>query len=281
MTNNMLDRTSGLPGTFACYVILLCVFISGCATVMFDPTDANTASMTDAKAHMVLASLVQKACLPGFDSSAVIITWMPAPTLRFRTSDPVDSKMSVHFSDIADIYAESMSDESTPSCNTSAGNRVRIDSTTPIFAEWYADNDIFIYFQTQYDADQFVAAVYRINHPIPGSAQMPDMCISNPVRGLQSPDVETEAVQAAAAIRRKDYLHAINLYQQIQQTAPCWPRGYYNSAVILAQNGDYTDAINDMRIYVQLVPAASDAQRANQQIAIWQDQVQESQAATQ
>lgn len=80
-------------------------------------------------------------------------------------------------------------------------------------------------------------------------------------------------VQAEGAIRDKDFESAANYYGQALDVAPWWPEGHFNSALVLAEVGDFPDAITEMNRYLLLVPNAADARAAQDKIYDWQRKV--------
>lgn len=87
------------------------------------------------------------------------------------------------------------------------------------------------------------------------------------------PQVPEEArrfkVQAESAIRDKRFAEALVHYGAALAVAPWWPEGHFNSAVILAELGDYGAATREMTRYLELVPDAADARQARDRIYEW------------
>jgi tetratricopeptide (TPR) repeat protein len=82
-------------------------------------------------------------------------------------------------------------------------------------------------------------------------------------------------VQAEGAFKDKNYSHAMDLYYQGLLAAPWFPRGHFNLAILLAeQGGDYAEAVNEMKKYLELSPEASDARDAQDKIYLWEDKAQ-------
>jgi hypothetical protein len=76
--------------------------------------------------------------------------------------------------------------------------------------------------------------------------------------------------QAQGAVEDKSFDEAIELYEKALDIAPWWPIGYYNCSLIMADQGDYTGAINYANKYVQLMPDASDAREVQDKIYKWE-----------
>jgi tetratricopeptide (TPR) repeat protein len=94
-----------------------------------------------------------------------------------------------------------------------------------------------------------------------------------PVKPAISEEVRLERVQAENAFREKRLADAAGHYESGLKIDPVWPEGYFNAALIEAELEDYDKAIWHMRAYVELVPDATDAREARDQIAIWQDKL--------
>lgn len=78
-------------------------------------------------------------------------------------------------------------------------------------------------------------------------------------------------VLAENAVQEKNFDKAIDEYVAALAVFPTWPGGQYNVAIICGQTDDYDCALLHMQNYLTLVPDASDAQKAKEQIWIWQD----------
>ena len=91
----------------------------------------------------------------------------------------------------------------------------------------------------------------------------------NPKPAL-SEDMRRLAVQAETAATDGKYKDAIQLYGQILAGVPWWPQAHYNLAVLLAEQSDFTEAIQEIRRYLALAPDASDARAAQDMIYQWE-----------
>lgn len=80
-------------------------------------------------------------------------------------------------------------------------------------------------------------------------------------------------VQADTAVGNKDFMAAADYYGQALEVAPWWPEGHFNRALVLAGADDTPDAIIEMSRYLALVPDASNARAAQDQIYEWQAMV--------
>ena len=95
---------------------------------------------------------------------------------------------------------------------------------------------------------------------------------SLPVKPVPGEDVRRLAVQADDAVKQEQFTDAARLYGQIVGIAPWWPAGHYNCASILAEGGDFHDAIAEMLHYLALVPDAPNARQMQDKIYVWQRQ---------
>lgn len=77
-------------------------------------------------------------------------------------------------------------------------------------------------------------------------------------------------VQAELAVQQKRWVDALLAFGSALATAPWWPEGHFNSAIILAELNLHDDAIAAMRRYLQLAPDAADARAAQDRIYQWE-----------
>lgn len=94
------------------------------------------------------------------------------------------------------------------------------------------------------------------------------------------PEMPEEArrhrVVAEEAIKEKNLVKAVTEYDAALNVFPCWPEGHYNAALIAAELQFYRSAIHHMKCYLELVPGATDAQAAKDQLFIWEDKIRPS-----
>ena len=88
-------------------------------------------------------------------------------------------------------------------------------------------------------------------------------------------DVRKQGVLAENAVKEKQFINAMIHYQTGLKLYPLWPQGQFNSALIAAELQDYQEAIQHMQAYLELVPGASDAEQARNQIVIWEEKAKE------
>jgi len=77
-------------------------------------------------------------------------------------------------------------------------------------------------------------------------------------------------VQADVYTKNKNYNAAINMYNELISITPWYPEAWYNAAFLRAENKQYKKAIENMKIYLQLAPSASDARAAQDKIYEWE-----------
>ncbi len=95
---------------------------------------------------------------------------------------------------------------------------------------------------------------------------------SLPVKPVPGEDVRRLVVQAEDAVKQEQFTDAARLYGQIVAIAPWWPAGHYNCASILAEGGDFHDAVIEMQHYLALAPDALNARQMQDKIYVWQRQ---------
>jgi tetratricopeptide (TPR) repeat protein len=82
--------------------------------------------------------------------------------------------------------------------------------------------------------------------------------------------VRIQRIAAEDAIKNSHPDAAMNYYEAGLALYPTWPEGHFNAALIAAELGDYTDAVEHMKSYLELLPNAPDAQAARDQLDLWQ-----------
>jgi len=93
----------------------------------------------------------------------------------------------------------------------------------------------------------------------------------NPAKPALSPEADRERILAENAVKEKNLDAAIDHYEGAVEVQPTWPAGWYNLAVIYAEQNNYADALDAMKHYLELVPDAPDAKDARDQMIIWED----------
>jgi len=83
-------------------------------------------------------------------------------------------------------------------------------------------------------------------------------------------EVNVQRLMAEDAIKEKKPDDALNYYENGIALYPTWPEGNFNAALIAGELDYYSDAIEHMQAYLELVPDAAGAQAAHEKILIWQ-----------
>jgi tetratricopeptide (TPR) repeat protein len=86
---------------------------------------------------------------------------------------------------------------------------------------------------------------------------------------LISEEVRVNRLLAEDAVKNNKPAEALGYYETGLELDPTWPQGCFNAALIAAELGFYTEAVEHMQAYLELVPDAPDAQSARDQILIW------------
>ena len=84
-------------------------------------------------------------------------------------------------------------------------------------------------------------------------------------------EAQRHFVVAQQAFQEKNFQHQAEELSAALDIYPTWPAEQFDLALILSELNRYSEAIQHMRMYLELTPDAPDAQRAKQQIWIWQD----------
>jgi tetratricopeptide (TPR) repeat protein len=82
-------------------------------------------------------------------------------------------------------------------------------------------------------------------------------------------------VLAENAVKEKNLDSAIEHYQEALAIQPMWPTGWFDLAMVYGEQNSYDDASDAMKHYLELVPNASDAKAARDQIIIWEDKAKQ------
>lgn len=93
----------------------------------------------------------------------------------------------------------------------------------------------------------------------------------NPTKPPLSPEADRHRILAENAIQEKDIASAIAHFESALELQPMWPAGWFNLAIIYAEQKNYADAIDRMKHYIELAPEAPDANDVRTQMIIWQD----------
>lgn len=77
-------------------------------------------------------------------------------------------------------------------------------------------------------------------------------------------------VQAVSMAEQKKYGEAVSLYAKAFGVAPWWPEGHFNSALLLADQHRFAEAITNMKGFLELAPNSPDARAAQDKIYEWE-----------
>jgi tetratricopeptide (TPR) repeat protein len=138
------------------------------------------------------------------------------------------------------------------------------------------------------DAARFASAVARLGQFSDRAVEFNFARIAQRYRESKSKPKLPEqarrlAVQADEAARKGQDQDAILLYRQALDVAPLSPFAHYNLAFLLADEGDFGGAADEMKKYLMLVPNAANAETirngptVQQRIWIWEHRSQSSQ----
>jgi tetratricopeptide (TPR) repeat protein len=84
-------------------------------------------------------------------------------------------------------------------------------------------------------------------------------------------EADRHRILAEDAIKEKNLNSAVEHYEAALEVQPMWPAGWFNLALIYAEQNDYAEAADRMKHYLELVPDAPDAKSAQEQMIIWED----------
>jgi len=93
----------------------------------------------------------------------------------------------------------------------------------------------------------------------------------NPAKPPLGPEADRHRILAENAIKEKDLESAIDHYESAVEVQPMWPEGWFNLALLYAEQNDFADAADRIKHYLELVPDAPDAQAARTNMIIWED----------
>lgn len=88
-----------------------------------------------------------------------------------------------------------------------------------------------------------------------------------------SEEVRRKKLLGEAAFKEKDFERALDHFEAGLQIDPLWPEGHFNAALLSAELGALEPAVSHMKKYLALVPDASDAAAARDQLLIWEDRL--------
>jgi hypothetical protein len=90
-----------------------------------------------------------------------------------------------------------------------------------------------------------------------------------------SDEVIKKRLLAEDAIEHKNVRAAVGYYDAGVALDPTWAQGWYNAALLYAEQQDYFDAAVRMKHYLILLPEAPDAATAKEKLLLWEAKAEE------
>jgi len=100
------------------------------------------------------------------------------------------------------------------------------------------------------------------------------------VKPLLPDEVNRERLLAEDAVARKDMSGALEDYLAGVDTDPTWAQGWFDAALLYAEQQNYGDAVFTMKHYLILLPDGPDAPAAKEKVSLWTAKEHEASAAT-
>jgi tetratricopeptide (TPR) repeat protein len=97
----------------------------------------------------------------------------------------------------------------------------------------------------------------------------------NPVKPPLNPEADREWILAENAVKEKNLDSAAEHYEAALEIQPTWPTGWFDLAMIYAEQKNFADAADAMKHYLELTPDAPDAKDARTQMIIWEDKAKQ------
>jgi hypothetical protein len=94
-----------------------------------------------------------------------------------------------------------------------------------------------------------------------------------------SEEANRQRLLAEDAMARKDSSAALDDCLAGVDIDPTWAQGWFNAALLYAEQEDYDDAVFSMKHYLILLPDAPEAPAAKEKVLLWKAKAQESAAA--
>ncbi|MGQ0544317.1 MAG: tetratricopeptide repeat protein [Betaproteobacteria bacterium] len=157
----------------------------------------------------------------------------------------------------ASFYGVRLSEEWAIWCQT------RSLALRPVCGKWLGET--FSLFRNRYAAMIKGRAAFE--------ARFQEVLAKYPDSGSRPPlpeEARRFKVQAEAAFERKAYAEALNRYGAALEAAPWWSEGYFNIALLFAEQKIYVSAIKNMKRFLLLEPNHPRARDAQDQIYRWE-----------
>lgn len=244
------------------------VLVTGCASTLPPPQHYRASSQTDSKltdsldALAVLQQSVKDGSTPCAWGKAKTTFSISGAKIQFTCSD--GSQQIVRYSEAPE--AEVISDFKT--CPVMACVKLYEKNGATLVTELYSGR--------VKSAKEFADAWYVLAQPRKRHDPETDSAFSEAVKHYRAePQKYTETlrriqVQGESALKEHRVPEAATLYRDTLKSAAGWPEGHFNLALLYGDLEFYTDAINEMRRYLFLVPTASDARAAQDKIYEWE-----------
>jgi hypothetical protein len=86
-----------------------------------------------------------------------------------------------------------------------------------------------------------------------------------------SEEVHKQSLLAESYLREKDFKGSIEHYELGVKACSTWPEGWFNLALLYGETGEFAQAADRMKHYLELMPNSPDASVARDKIVIWED----------
>ena len=244
------------------------VLVTGCAPTVPPPQHYRTSSQTvstltdSLDALAVLQQSVRDSSTPCAWGKSKTTFSISGTKIQFTCSD--GSQQIVRYSEAPE--AEVISDFKT--CPVMACVKLHEKNGATLVNELYSGR--------VKSAKEFADAWYVLAQPRKLQDPATDSVFSDTVtryRAEQQTYAETlrrVQVQVESALKEHRVLEAATLYRDALKSAAGWPEGHFNLALLYGELEFYTDATNEMRRYLFLVPTAPDARAAQDKIYEWE-----------
>ena len=84
-------------------------------------------------------------------------------------------------------------------------------------------------------------------------------------------EIERQRILAEHAAIEKKYDEALEHFEAGLRAAPLWPEGHFNAAMLCGELEAYSDAVEHLRRYLELMPDAADAPAVRVKLVVWSE----------